>query len=163
MLIRLALFVVIALPACGRSGGGGDDDGAGDENTIALCQDDADNDGDGHVDCDDQDCTIFAICVGGDADSDTDTDADTDADSDVDSDADADSDADSDTGSDTGVDCSGGIGPTACPFYGVYCEAGYDYCQVDYTCYPSAACGRCCLNGGVPVDCVPSSFDDCYM
>lgn len=33
------------------------------ENTLALCQDKADNDGDKYVDCEDQDCGIFAICV----------------------------------------------------------------------------------------------------
>jgi len=33
------------------------------ENTVALCQDDLDNDADDHADCDDQDCEIFAICV----------------------------------------------------------------------------------------------------
>jgi hypothetical protein len=33
------------------------------ENTFELCQDRADNDGDGHVDCDDQDCEVFAACV----------------------------------------------------------------------------------------------------
>ena len=33
------------------------------ENTVASCQDGADNDGDSHVDCTDQDCQIFAICV----------------------------------------------------------------------------------------------------
>lgn len=33
------------------------------ENTVAMCGDRFDNDGDGHLDCDDQDCEIFAICV----------------------------------------------------------------------------------------------------
>lgn len=33
------------------------------ENTLANCQDKNDNDGDGHLDCDDQDCLIFAVCV----------------------------------------------------------------------------------------------------
>jgi hypothetical protein len=33
------------------------------ENTLDVCGDGADNDGDGHVDCDDQDCEIYAICV----------------------------------------------------------------------------------------------------
>ncbi|MDD5308341.1 MAG: hypothetical protein PHU25_13555 [Deltaproteobacteria bacterium] len=35
----------------------------GSENTLAACQDGIDNDGDGHVDCDDQDCEIFAVCI----------------------------------------------------------------------------------------------------
>lgn len=34
------------------------------ENTAAACQDSADNDLDGHTDCEDQDCRIFALCVG---------------------------------------------------------------------------------------------------
>jgi len=33
------------------------------ENTVDQCGDKKDNDGDGHVDCADQDCAIFAICV----------------------------------------------------------------------------------------------------
>ncbi|MCK9460830.1 MAG: hypothetical protein M0R80_14425 [Proteobacteria bacterium] len=33
------------------------------ENTFEACQDQFDNDGDGHVDCVDQDCEVFAICV----------------------------------------------------------------------------------------------------
>ena len=34
------------------------------ENTVAQCSDKKDNDNDGYVDCRDQDCAIFAICVG---------------------------------------------------------------------------------------------------
>lgn len=33
------------------------------EKTVEACGDQQDNDGDGHVDCDDQDCEVFAICV----------------------------------------------------------------------------------------------------
>jgi len=33
------------------------------ENTVSMCQDGRDNDGDSHADCDDQDCEIFAICL----------------------------------------------------------------------------------------------------
>jgi hypothetical protein len=33
------------------------------ENTLDMCQDGQDNDADSHVDCDDQDCEIFAMCV----------------------------------------------------------------------------------------------------
>ncbi|MCP4601824.1 MAG: hypothetical protein GY847_15135 [Proteobacteria bacterium] len=33
------------------------------ENTLNACRDGLDNDSDDHVDCDDQDCEIFAICV----------------------------------------------------------------------------------------------------
>jgi len=34
------------------------------ESALAQCGDGLDNDGDGHVDCADQDCDIYAICVG---------------------------------------------------------------------------------------------------
>jgi len=33
------------------------------ENTLEFCQDQKDNDGDGHVDCADQDCEVFALCL----------------------------------------------------------------------------------------------------
>ena len=33
------------------------------ENTLEGCRDGQDNDGDGHVDCDDQDCEIYAMCL----------------------------------------------------------------------------------------------------
>lgn len=33
------------------------------ENTLEGCRDKQDNDGDGHVDCDDQDCEIYAMCL----------------------------------------------------------------------------------------------------
>jgi hypothetical protein len=33
------------------------------ENTRAACTDGRDNDGDGHVDCDDQDCQEFVFCA----------------------------------------------------------------------------------------------------
>ena len=45
----------------------------GQENTLAACSDGVDNDGDAYVDCDDQDCSIFAVCAGGDADADADS------------------------------------------------------------------------------------------
>lgn len=35
----------------------------GEENTAARCQDGVDNDQDGHVDCDDQDCGVFTFCA----------------------------------------------------------------------------------------------------
>jgi len=36
---------------------------AATENTPALCGDLIDNDGDGHLDCEDQDCSLFTVCV----------------------------------------------------------------------------------------------------
>ena len=47
-------------------GGGGEGEGEGGggvENTDALCSDHLDNDGDGHVDCDDFDCSGTAPCA----------------------------------------------------------------------------------------------------
>jgi hypothetical protein len=41
----------------------GDDAGFEAENTPERCSDQLDNDEDGYVDCEDQDCEIFAICV----------------------------------------------------------------------------------------------------
>ena len=35
------------------------------ENTAAACQDRIDNDGDGYVDCRDQDCGAIVTCAGG--------------------------------------------------------------------------------------------------
>jgi hypothetical protein len=33
------------------------------ENSVELCRDFKDNDNDGHIDCDDQDCAIFSFCM----------------------------------------------------------------------------------------------------
>ena len=33
------------------------------EDTLALCQDNEDNDGDGNIDCEDADCAVFVACV----------------------------------------------------------------------------------------------------
>ena len=32
------------------------------ENTLAACMDKVDNDSDGKLDCDDEECQVFAIC-----------------------------------------------------------------------------------------------------
>lgn len=84
------------------------DSSTSNENTLPTCQDQQDNDGDGLVDCEDQDCWIFVMCVdagtGGDADTDTDGDSDTDTDTDIDTDSDTDTDTDSDTDTDTDMD-----------------------------------------------------------
>ncbi len=37
----------------------------GPENTLEACRDGEDNDRDDHIDCDDQDCSIYAMCVKG--------------------------------------------------------------------------------------------------
>ena len=56
-----ALLLLFAFPAaCGKSDG---DPAAPAENTIGACSDGIDNDGDGWIDCDDQDCLVFAMCV----------------------------------------------------------------------------------------------------
>jgi hypothetical protein len=51
-----------------------------------VCDDNADNDGDGQVDCTDSECSADASCDEADADTDADADADSDADSDSDAD-----------------------------------------------------------------------------
>jgi len=94
----LYLSIFIILVGCG-----------GDTTTLGIddleisasqCQDGLDNDEDGLIDCDDEDCQGFVFCVdGGDADSDSDVDTDTDTDTDTD----ADTDTDTDTG--TEMDC----------------------------------------------------------
>lgn len=48
------------LAACGDTGSS---DGPRQEATVAACQDGIDNDGDSWVDCDDQDCLVFVVCV----------------------------------------------------------------------------------------------------
>lgn len=55
------------------------------ENTQANCTDELDNDGDGYVDCEDQNCQIFVFCVETNADSSNGSDGDADADGDADS------------------------------------------------------------------------------
>ena len=65
----LALFALIA--ACNPG-------------TETLCEDTLDNDADGFVDCDDQDCAGDAACTEGDTDTDADSDTDTDTDTDTD-------------------------------------------------------------------------------
>jgi hypothetical protein len=54
----LLVIVFAALSACGKG-----DDTAGAENTLDTCTDNIDNDNDDWVDCDDQDCSVFAVCV----------------------------------------------------------------------------------------------------
>ena len=60
----------VALLGCSAGGGMGMDGGgglpdvmAGPENTIAVCRDGADNDGDGLADCADPDCQVFVVCT----------------------------------------------------------------------------------------------------
>ena len=50
--------------ACGKQGGTGGSGGSssGKENTVALCSDGKDNDGDKFIDCDDYDCCDVASC-----------------------------------------------------------------------------------------------------
>ena len=52
----------------GSGGGGGGGGGMGGEDTDATCQDGIDNDDDGHLDCDDFDCSRnldVTVCAGG--------------------------------------------------------------------------------------------------
>jgi hypothetical protein len=145
-LTRFALGWTL-LAACG-----GDDSNARPENTPDACRDHADNDGDGHVDCNDQDCVVFAFCVGEDAGPDADADTDTDTDTDSDTDADTDTDTDADTDTDTDTTCRS---DPAVIYYCEYyyytsdpgCPDGDDYCATvegDALCFPSGSCAECC-------------------
>jgi hypothetical protein len=62
----LCAAAIVWTVAGGSLGCSGDSEGdGGAEDTLPLCSDGADNDGDGFVDCNDQDCSIFAACVDG--------------------------------------------------------------------------------------------------
>ncbi|MFO8071951.1 MAG: hypothetical protein R6V85_08750, partial [Polyangia bacterium] len=76
------------------------------EDGEELCCNGKDDDGDGLVDCEEQECQDESCCqdAGTDADADADADSDTDGDTDTDSDTDADTDADTDTDTDTDAD-----------------------------------------------------------
>ena len=50
-------LAVLLLAACSSS------DKTAPENTLAACQDESDNDGDGAVDCADEDCQVFVACA----------------------------------------------------------------------------------------------------
>jgi len=79
-----------------------------DPGSETLCEDMLDNDADGFVDCDDQDCAGNAACTEGDTDTDSDADTDTDTDADADTDTDVPLDEDEDgyiSDTDGGDDC----------------------------------------------------------
>lgn len=56
---KLVAILLAICPACGS------EEGAVLENSLGRCQDGVDNDDDGFVDCADQNCEIFAGCIGG--------------------------------------------------------------------------------------------------
>jgi len=101
----IAGLMFFGVSACTRSANVTDD-----ENTLVTCRDGQDNDRDGLIDCDDEDCAPFPGCLddsGSENSSDTNietdsaSDADTDADTDTHTDASTDSITDSDTETDT--------------------------------------------------------------
>ena len=58
--------ILVAMLACGWMGCNDDAKVTTDgvpENTSAACQDGKDNDGDGQVDCNDEECQDFAFCA----------------------------------------------------------------------------------------------------
>src|SRR5262245_23869883 len=77
--VFMRLFLLLLLAACGGKAQ------QAKEYSPTACQDGADNDGDGYVDCNDQDCRAFTVCYDAGADTDSDVDADTDGDADTDS------------------------------------------------------------------------------
>lgn len=56
----LFLIAVLSMAACEEESGG---ESAGNENTPVLCEDHADNDGDGAVDCADAECSGLEVCA----------------------------------------------------------------------------------------------------
>lgn len=60
--IAIAVFFMgfVLAPSAVRAQEDGDDEAT--ENTSAACRDGSDNDGDAHIDCDDQDCWEFVFC-----------------------------------------------------------------------------------------------------
>ncbi len=79
--VLLLLAVSLCLECAPDSGGGNGDGGTLREDTVELCQDGADNDRDGLVDCADASCQGLWVCMSPDADADSDTDVDADSDS----------------------------------------------------------------------------------
>jgi hypothetical protein len=63
LLVAMGFGLVLASGACGGSGAGGSA-----EDTLELCTDGQDNDGDGKKDCDDDDCQVFVACLPGNQD-----------------------------------------------------------------------------------------------
>src|SRR5262245_447733 len=99
--VRLLLEVVVTcfLAGCDSS------ERLKTENTSDLCSDGVDNDADGHVDCEDQDCRGFSCADDGGTDSDVD----------VDSDGDTDTGTGTDSGSGTDTGTGSATGPAPCP------------------------------------------------
>ncbi len=89
---------------CQNTGNDSDCSESISENTPAECRDDQDNDNDGYIDCDDQDCYLFIFCAEQNADAGGDIDGDSDSDTDGDMDADTDTDTDTGPGVDSGRD-----------------------------------------------------------
>ena len=113
------------------------------ENTLGLCSDGRDNDGDGNIDCVDQDCWVFVICSSEDGGPDSDTDTDTDTDSDTDSDGDSDTNTDTGSSTDTGTDTDTGFvcGDDCWGADGCLTDAGR---CVRFTCRPNDEGGDFC-------------------
>ena len=62
LIAALVLMTLIAAPASSRAEQVDEADEAA-ENTASACRDRVDNDDDGHMDCDDQDCWDFVFCA----------------------------------------------------------------------------------------------------
>lgn len=151
-------FRICAIGAClALAPGCGSDSASPREDSPGRCDNGADDDGDGYVDCDDQDCRQFAVCVnGGDGDADADGDSDADGDTDADGDADGeecnglDDDGDNlidegDPGS--GVACLTGL-QSGCAQGRTTCVAGEVACAPEVEPQPET-----CANPGVDDNC----------
>ena len=98
-LLLMPLATVLVCGGCGDTKNYGIDDM---EVTAAQCQDLADNDADGLIDCADPDCQWFVFCIDGGG-GDTDTGSDSDSASDIDTET-----AEEECGSPTGITDWGG-------------------------------------------------------
>lgn len=83
--LALSLLAVSLCLDCAPDPGSGNGDASTlREDTVELCQDSQDNDGDGLFDCSDPNCQSLWVCMAADADADSDSDSDVDSDSDAD-------------------------------------------------------------------------------
>ncbi len=162
----LALGLSLVVFGCAKRGGGGDDDDddsaecPGDPSCDEVCDNVADDDGDGQADCNDSECTSDVACMPvEDCDNDADDDGDGDADcADADcadapacgtpSDEDCDNEVDDDGDGDVDCDDSDCAGQPGCNAgRELLCENGDDDdgdgrtdCN-DTDCYEDPACG----------------------
>lgn len=60
MVVPLVFLGILVITACSNDPGGSTPT---TEDTVTLCEDGVDNDGDGHIDCNDADCLGLSPCA----------------------------------------------------------------------------------------------------